>query len=115
MMGRAPHAAGLVETDHDRQTARDAMEATDTLHLRSRDFRSRAAGGYSAATVADYQSAITVVGTSVSPLAGQPNPVTSGPVQFTVTFARPVSGFDASDVTLVSSPGGRRSSILMMW
>jgi iron complex transport system ATP-binding protein len=44
MMGRAPHAAGLVETEHDRQTVSDAMRATDTLHLRARDFRSLSGG-----------------------------------------------------------------------
>ena len=34
LMGRAPHAAGLFESAHDRDAANDAMDLTDTLHLR---------------------------------------------------------------------------------
>jgi ABC-type cobalamin/Fe3+-siderophores transport system ATPase subunit len=44
LMGRAPHAAGLFESAHDRQAVHDAMELTDTLHLRARDFRSLSGG-----------------------------------------------------------------------
>jgi iron complex transport system ATP-binding protein len=44
VMGRAPHAAGLVESAHDRETVHDAMHATETLHLRTRDFRSLSGG-----------------------------------------------------------------------
>jgi iron complex transport system ATP-binding protein len=43
-MGRAPHGAGFVESEHDRETVRDAMHATDTLHLARRDFRSLSGG-----------------------------------------------------------------------
>jgi iron complex transport system ATP-binding protein len=44
LMGRAPHAAGLFESAPDREAAHDAMELTDTLHLRLRDFRSLSGG-----------------------------------------------------------------------
>jgi iron complex transport system ATP-binding protein len=44
LMGRAPHAAGLFDSAHDRQAVHDAMELTDTLHLRPRDFRSLSGG-----------------------------------------------------------------------
>jgi iron complex transport system ATP-binding protein len=44
LMGRAPHAAGLLENPLDRQATHDAMHATDTLHLRERDFRSLSGG-----------------------------------------------------------------------
>jgi iron complex transport system ATP-binding protein len=44
LMGRAPHAAGLLESPHDRQAVHDAMHSTDTLHLRERDFRSLSGG-----------------------------------------------------------------------
>jgi iron complex transport system ATP-binding protein len=44
LMGRAPHAAGLFESERDRHTARDAMQLTGTLHLRQRDFRSLSGG-----------------------------------------------------------------------
>jgi iron complex transport system ATP-binding protein len=44
VMGRAPHAAGIVESAHDRATVHDAMHATDTLHLRTRDFQSLSGG-----------------------------------------------------------------------
>ena len=44
LMGRAPHAAGLIESAHDLQAVHDAMHSTDTLHLRGRDFRSLSGG-----------------------------------------------------------------------
>jgi iron complex transport system ATP-binding protein len=44
LMGRAPHAAGLFESALDRRAASDAMDLTDTLHLRGRDFRSLSGG-----------------------------------------------------------------------
>src|SRR5689334_6457029 len=44
LMGRAPHAAGLIESAQDRQAVTDAMRATETLHLCSRDFRSLSGG-----------------------------------------------------------------------
>ena len=44
LMGRAPHAAGLFESAPDRDATYDAMELTDTLHLRLRDFRSLSGG-----------------------------------------------------------------------
>jgi iron complex transport system ATP-binding protein len=44
LMGRAPHASGLLESAHDRDAVYDAMHATDTLHLRTRDFRSLSGG-----------------------------------------------------------------------
>ena len=44
LMGRAPHAAGLFESAPDRDHARDAMDLTDTLHLRHREFRSLSGG-----------------------------------------------------------------------
>ena len=44
LMGRAPHAAGLFESEKDRLAARDAMELTGTLPLRGRDFRSLSGG-----------------------------------------------------------------------
>jgi hypothetical protein len=61
-----------------------------------------------AATPAAYIAAISTVGVSVSPAAGQTEPVPSGPVEFQVVFAQPVTGFDnpLTDVTVVSSPGG---------
>jgi len=44
LMGRAPHAAGLFERPHDLQAVHDAMDLTETLHLRQRDFRSLSGG-----------------------------------------------------------------------
>ena len=44
LMGRAPHAAGLFESVQDRDSARNAMELTATLHLHHRDFRSLSGG-----------------------------------------------------------------------
>jgi iron complex transport system ATP-binding protein len=44
LMGRAPHAAGLFESAHDRDAVHDAMELTGTLALRHRDFRSLSGG-----------------------------------------------------------------------
>jgi len=44
LMGRAPHAAGLFESSHDRDAAHAAMELTGTVHLRLRDFRSLSGG-----------------------------------------------------------------------
>jgi iron complex transport system ATP-binding protein len=44
LMGRAPHAAGLLESARDRDAVYDAMHSTDTLHLRARDFRSLSGG-----------------------------------------------------------------------
>lgn len=44
LMGRAPHGAGLVESAEDRQAVEDAMHATETLHVRKRDFRSLSGG-----------------------------------------------------------------------
>jgi iron complex transport system ATP-binding protein len=44
LMGRAPHASGLLESPHDQQAVHDAMHSTDTLHLRERDFRSLSGG-----------------------------------------------------------------------
>lgn len=39
LMGRTPHADKMFETETDLQATKEAMAATDTLHLRSRDFR----------------------------------------------------------------------------
>jgi ABC-type cobalamin/Fe3+-siderophores transport system ATPase subunit len=44
LMGRAPHADGIFEGEGDRSVAREAMELTDTLRFRSRDFRSLSGG-----------------------------------------------------------------------
>jgi iron complex transport system ATP-binding protein len=44
VMGRAPHASGLLESVHDRDAVHDAMDSTDTLHLRAREFRSLSGG-----------------------------------------------------------------------
>ena len=59
-----------------------------------------------ATSVSDYLNQISVIGTNIQPPAGQSNPVRRGPVQFTVTFAQPVSGFTASDVTVATTTGG---------
>jgi hypothetical protein len=60
----------------------------------------------SASSTAEYINAITIVGVAVSPAPGQPDPVPSGPVAFSVIFARPVTGFDPSDVQVLTVPGG---------
>ncbi len=44
LMGRAPHASGLFESEMDREIAYDAMALTDTLQFRDRDFRSLSGG-----------------------------------------------------------------------
>jgi iron complex transport system ATP-binding protein len=44
MMGRTPHCDGLFESPEDRQAVAHAMEITDTLAFRSRDFRSLSGG-----------------------------------------------------------------------
>jgi iron complex transport system ATP-binding protein len=44
LMGRAPHASGLFESSRDRAVAHEAMDLTETWHLRARDFRSLSGG-----------------------------------------------------------------------
>src|SRR5579885_3105844 len=44
MMGRTPHAGGWFESPEDRAEVTRAMEITDTLPFRSRDFRSLSGG-----------------------------------------------------------------------
>ena len=44
LMGRTPHCDGLFETPEDHQAAEHAMEITDSLAFRSRDFRSLSGG-----------------------------------------------------------------------
>ncbi len=58
-----------------------------------------------AATTDLYRSLTATTGVAIAPAPGQPNPVLDGPVRFAVTFALPVTGFDASDVT-VTTPAG---------
>ena len=43
---------------------------------------------------------------SVNRAAGQPDSTSTGPIQFTVTFTEPVTGFDASDVKFAGSTAG---------
>jgi hypothetical protein len=59
-----------------------------------------------AATPAAYLAAVSTIGVAISPAPGQPNPDLTNPVEFQVVFAQPVTGFDASDVVVVSSPAG---------
>ena len=42
---------------------------------------------------------------TINQAAGQPDPTATSPINFTVTFSAPVTGFDATDVTLVSTAG----------
>ena len=42
---------------------------------------------------------------TINQAAGQPDPTATSPINFTVTFGAPVTGFDATDVTLVSTAG----------
>jgi len=44
LMGRTPYAGGFFETDEDWQAVREAMQATDTVMLAGRDFRSLSGG-----------------------------------------------------------------------
>jgi iron complex transport system ATP-binding protein len=44
LMGRAPHAVGLFETEADHTAVRNAMELTDSVAFRNRDFRSLSGG-----------------------------------------------------------------------
>ncbi|MDX2179045.1 MAG: ABC transporter ATP-binding protein [Bryobacteraceae bacterium] len=44
MMGRASHARGLFESSEDRRAAEEALDRTDTLRFRDRDFRSLSGG-----------------------------------------------------------------------
>lgn len=44
LMGRTPYAGGFFDSDEDWKAAREAMEATDTLGLAGRDFRSLSGG-----------------------------------------------------------------------
>jgi ABC-type cobalamin/Fe3+-siderophores transport system ATPase subunit len=44
MMGRTPHCGGLFESPADAAAVESAMEATDTLPFRARDFRSLSGG-----------------------------------------------------------------------
>lgn len=44
LMGRTPYAGGFFETDADWQAVREAMQATDTVMLAGRDFRSLSGG-----------------------------------------------------------------------
>ncbi len=44
MMGRTPYCDGLFESSEDREAVERAMEITDTLAFRSRDFRSLSGG-----------------------------------------------------------------------
>jgi len=44
LMGRAPHASGLFESERDHAAAWDAMRLTDTMRFSRRDFRSLSGG-----------------------------------------------------------------------
>ncbi len=44
LMGRTPYCNGLFETPEDHETVEQAMETTDTLEFRARDFRSLSGG-----------------------------------------------------------------------
>ncbi len=44
LMGRMPHSDGMFESDEDREAVEQAMEQTDTLAFRTRDFRSLSGG-----------------------------------------------------------------------
>lgn len=44
LMGRTPYGDGLFESDEDRRAVEEAMELTDTLAFRKRDFRSLSGG-----------------------------------------------------------------------
>ena len=59
-----------------------------------------------AANVADYLTAITLIGSTITPQAGQPNPVLSGPVLFTVTFPQPVTGITPADFAAITTASG---------
>lgn len=59
----------------------------------------------SAATTDLYRTLTTTTGVAISPTPGQANPVLSGAVRFTVTFALPVTGFDAADVVITAPTG----------
>jgi hypothetical protein len=43
---------------------------------------------------------------TITPTAGQRDPVTIGPIRFTVTFSEPVTGFTAADLSLAQSTAG---------
>lgn len=45
----------------------------------------------------------SALGVAVTLAAGQTNPATAGPINFTVTFTRPVVGFVSADISLVGS------------
>jgi hypothetical protein len=43
---------------------------------------------------------------TINSAVGQPDPTTGGPVAFVVTFSKPVTGFDASDISFAGSTAG---------
>jgi hypothetical protein len=43
---------------------------------------------------------------TINSAAGQPDPATGGPISFVVTFSKPVTGFEASDVSFTGSTAG---------
>ena len=43
---------------------------------------------------------------TINSAVGQPDPTTGGPISFTVTFSKPVTGFTASDVVFTGSTAG---------
>ena len=43
---------------------------------------------------------------TINSAIGQPDPATGGPIAFTVTFSKPVTGFTASDVSFTGSTAG---------
>ncbi len=67
-----------------------------------------AAGGTSADTAADDYRYITGLTVAINQAAGQADPTSTSPINFTVVFSRPVTGFATGDVTLSGTAGGAK-------
>jgi len=52
---------------------------------------------------------ITAPGVTINQAAGQADPTNASPINFTVAFSEPVSGFIAGDVTITGTAGGART------
>jgi hypothetical protein len=49
---------------------------------------------------------------TINQAAGQPDPAATSPISFTVVFSEPVTGFNASDVTISGTAGGTKTAVV---
>jgi prepilin-type N-terminal cleavage/methylation domain-containing protein len=71
------------------------------------------AGNVSGVATRAFSADVTPPTVTVEQAAGQADPVNGGPINFTVTFSEPVSGFTAADLSFAgSTSGGTKSGVV---